>query len=122
MSTVSAASVAANDESIEGLPEAVLEALGEPAGAAKEGLLALSVGVGPEARASLRDARIGPRSGGRLERPAGASGSAPAVRGSRLVRGGVRRWRTSSALAWRVKDRGNSPGVITGIPHLLGGR
>jgi putative transposase len=46
MRTVSAASVAANDESTEGLPEAVLEALGELAGAAKEGLLALSVGVG----------------------------------------------------------------------------
>jgi transposase-like protein len=46
MRTVSAASVAANDQSIEGLPESVLEALGELAGAAKEGLLALSVGVG----------------------------------------------------------------------------
>src|SRR3954454_3115666 len=46
MRTVSAASVAANPEGGEGLPEAVLEALGERAGAAKEGLLALSVGVG----------------------------------------------------------------------------
>ena len=46
MRTVSAASVAANDGSTEGLPESVLEALGELAGAAKEGLLALSVGVG----------------------------------------------------------------------------
>ena len=46
MRTVMAASVAANDESIEVLPESVLEALGELAGAAKEGLLALSVGVG----------------------------------------------------------------------------
>jgi len=40
MRTVSAASFAANDESIEGLPLTVLEALGEFAGAAKEGLLA----------------------------------------------------------------------------------
>src|SRR3954454_9995919 len=46
MRTVSAASVAANPEGIEGLPESVLEALGELAGAAKDGLLALSVGVG----------------------------------------------------------------------------
>ena len=46
MRTVSAASVAADDQSIDGLPESVLEALGELAGAAKEGLLALSVGVG----------------------------------------------------------------------------
>src|SRR5215208_8208570 len=46
MRTVSAASVAANHESIEGLPESVLEALGELVGAAKDGLLALSVGVG----------------------------------------------------------------------------
>src|SRR3954471_20437787 len=46
MRTVSAASVAASDEGIEGLPESVLDALGELAGAAKEGLLALSVGVG----------------------------------------------------------------------------
>ena len=46
MRTVTAASVAAGDERIEGLPASVLEALGELAGAAKEGLLALSVGVG----------------------------------------------------------------------------
>ena len=35
MRTVSAASVAANGESINGLPESVLEALGELAGAAR---------------------------------------------------------------------------------------
>jgi hypothetical protein len=46
MRTVSAASVAANREGIEGVAPSVLEALGELAGAAKEGLLALSVGVG----------------------------------------------------------------------------
>jgi hypothetical protein len=34
----------------EALPERVQEALGELAGAAKEGLLALSVGVGPTGR------------------------------------------------------------------------
>jgi putative transposase len=46
MRTVSAASVAASEERIERLPPAVAEALGELARAAKEGLLALSVGVG----------------------------------------------------------------------------
>jgi len=46
MRTVTAASVAAGEERIEGLPESVMEALGDLAGAAKEGLLALSVGVG----------------------------------------------------------------------------
>ena len=46
MRTVSAASVAAGQERIEQLPSSVQEALGELAGAAKEGLLALSVGVG----------------------------------------------------------------------------
>src|SRR3954454_17337062 len=46
MRTVSAASVAANPQGVAGVPESVLEALGELAGAAKEGLLALSVGVG----------------------------------------------------------------------------
>src|SRR3954466_9242684 len=46
MRTVSAGSVAANPEGIEGLPASVLAALGELAGAAREGLLALSGGVG----------------------------------------------------------------------------
>jgi putative transposase len=46
METVSAASVAAGETPGEGLPERVQEALGELAGAAREGLLALSVGVG----------------------------------------------------------------------------
>ena len=45
MRTVSSASVAAKSRSREGLPPAVAEALGELAGAAKEGLPALSVGV-----------------------------------------------------------------------------
>jgi putative transposase len=58
MRTVSAASVAANDESIEGLPESVLEALGELAGAAREGLMALSVGVGLGVLHELMDAEV----------------------------------------------------------------
>jgi len=58
MRTVSAASVAANDEGIEGLPEAVLEVLGELAGAAKAGLLALSVGVGLGVLHELLEAEV----------------------------------------------------------------
>ena len=58
MRTVTAASVAAGDARIEGLPESVLEALGERAGAAKEGLLALSVGVGLGVLHELMEAEV----------------------------------------------------------------
>src|SRR5215217_2590439 len=58
MRTVSAASVAANGEGIEALPPSVLEALGELAGAAKEGLLALSVGVGLGVLCELMEAEV----------------------------------------------------------------
>ena len=58
MRTVSAASVAAGEERIEGLPESVQEALGELAGAAKEGLLALSVGVGLGVLHELMEAEV----------------------------------------------------------------
>jgi hypothetical protein len=66
MRTVTAASVVAGEEIIEGLPPAVMEALGELAGAAKEGLLALSVGVGLGVLHELIEAEVdevvGPRS------------------------------------------------------------
>src|SRR5688572_1083635 len=58
MRTVTAASVAAGEERIEGLPGSVLEALGELAGAAKEGLLALSVGVGLGVLHELMEAEV----------------------------------------------------------------
>jgi putative transposase len=58
MRTVTAASVAAGEERIEGVPEPVLEALGELAGAAKEGLLALSVGVGLGVLHELMEAEV----------------------------------------------------------------
>jgi putative transposase len=58
MRTVSAGSVAASEEGIEGLPESVLEALGDLAGAAKEGLLALSVGVGLGVLHQLMEAEV----------------------------------------------------------------
>src|SRR5687768_17531710 len=58
MRTVSAASVAADPEGIEGLPLSVQEALGELAGAAKEGLLAMSVGVGLGVLCELLEAEV----------------------------------------------------------------
>src|SRR3954467_940915 len=58
MRTVSAASVAANEQSIEGLPERVREALRELAGAAKEGLLALSVADGLGVLHELMEAEV----------------------------------------------------------------
>jgi putative transposase len=58
MSTVPAAWAPPNDESIEGLPESVLVALGELASAAKDGLLALSVGVGLGVLHELMEAEI----------------------------------------------------------------
>jgi putative transposase len=58
MGTVSAASVAANHEGIEGLPPSVLQALGELAGAARDGLLALSVGVGLGVLHELLEAEV----------------------------------------------------------------
>src|SRR3954464_13535072 len=58
MRTVSAASVAANEKGIEGLPPTVLEARGELAGAAKDGLLALSIGVGLGVLHELLEAEV----------------------------------------------------------------
>jgi transposase-like protein len=58
MRTVTAASVAAGEERVEELPVAVMEALGELAGAAKEGLLALSVGVGLGVLHELMEAEV----------------------------------------------------------------
>jgi hypothetical protein len=53
MRTVSTGEVATAEGPVSGLSEHVQEALGELAGAAKEGPLALSVGVG--ARGAARD-------------------------------------------------------------------
>ena len=58
MGTVSVASVAAGEVRIEALPPTVLEALGELAGAAKEGLLALSVGGGLGVLHELMEAEV----------------------------------------------------------------
>src|SRR4051812_17750793 len=58
MGTVSAAPVAPDRECLDELPERVREALGELAGAAKEGLLALSVGVGLGVLHELMEAEV----------------------------------------------------------------
>jgi putative transposase len=58
METVSPASVAGGEAPAEGLPERVREALGELAGAAREGLLALSVGVGLGVLHELMEAEV----------------------------------------------------------------
>ena len=58
MNTVTKAAVAAEEESFENLPEQVREALGELAGQAKEGLLALSVGVGLGVLGELMEAEV----------------------------------------------------------------
>jgi putative transposase len=58
MRTVPTGSVTAGEAPVEGLPERVHEALGELAGAAKEGLLALSVGVGLGVLHELMEAEV----------------------------------------------------------------
>src|SRR3954466_9779387 len=58
MRTVPAAPVTPNEERVEELPERVREALGDLAGAAKEGLLALSVGVGLGVLHELMEAEV----------------------------------------------------------------
>ena len=58
MGTVPARPVEPGGERVEELPERVREALGELAGAAKEGLLALSVGVGLGVLSELMEAEV----------------------------------------------------------------
>src|SRR5829696_5783165 len=58
MGTVPVAPVMPGEERVEELPERVREALGELAGAAKEGLLALSVGVGLGVLHELMEAEV----------------------------------------------------------------
>ena len=58
MGTVSAAPVAPGEGCVDELPERVRDALGELAGAAKEGLLALSVGVGLGVLHELLEAEV----------------------------------------------------------------
>ncbi len=58
MRTVSAGEVASDETLVSELPERVQEALGELAGAAKEGLLALSVGVGLGVLCEIMEAEV----------------------------------------------------------------
>jgi hypothetical protein len=90
MRTVSAASVAANVEGVEGLPESVLEALGELAGAAQEGLLALSVGVGLGVLHELMEAEVVRHEA--LSDRARCETSPPGCRSSLVKLGAVRTW------------------------------
>jgi hypothetical protein len=82
MRTVSAAEVATEQLSVSELPVRVQEALGELAGAAKEGLLALSVGVGLGVLHEIMEAEVcevvGPK--GKHDR-AQSRGSSPGTAG-----------------------------------------
>ena len=90
MRTVSAASVAAGQARVEGLAPAVQEALGELAGAAKEGLLALSVGVGLGVLHELMEAEVVRHEA--LSYRAGWETSPPGCRSSLGKLGAVRTW------------------------------
>ena len=101
MSTVSAESVAAGEAPVEGLPERVQVALGELAGAASEGLLALSVGVGLGVLHEIMEAEVddvvGPRGRHDRDRAAvrhGHEGGAVTLGGRRVP---VRRPRARTA-------------------------
>ena len=85
MRTVSPDQVDSEAQCADGLPERVREALGELAGAAKEGLLALSVGVGlgvlheiMEAEVDEVDEVVGPKGRHNPERAAVRHGQRPA--------------------------------------------
>ena len=81
MRTVTTDSASAEQQGIEELPERVQEALGELAGAAKEGLMALSVGLGLGVLHELMEAEVeevvGPKGKHALERTALRHGHDP---------------------------------------------
>ena len=92
MRTVPVAPVMPGQERVEELRERVLEALGELAGAAKEGRLALSVGVGLGVLHELMEAEVdevvGPK--GRHDRERSRCATATRMGRSRSVVGGCR--------------------------------
>jgi hypothetical protein len=90
MRTVSSHEVATDPEATSELPERVQEALGELAGAAKEGLLALSVGVGLGVLAEVMEAEV-VRHEALLDR-AGCETSPPGCRSSLVKLGAVGAW------------------------------
>jgi hypothetical protein len=94
MRTVSTHEVATAEGSVSELPERVQDALGELAGAAKEGLLALSVGVGlgvlHEVMGAELDEVVGPKGKHNPDRRAvrhGHEGGEVTLGGRRLGRG-----------------------------------
>ncbi len=90
MKTVSAASAATDERDPDRLPVSVQEALGELVGAAQEGLLALSVGVGLGVLYELMEAEV-VRHEALLDR-AGWETSPPGCRSSLVKLGAVRAW------------------------------
>ena len=82
MRTVTTDSAIAEQPAVEELPEGVREALGELAGAAKEGLMALSVGIGLGLLHELMEAEVdevvGPKGRHDPERRANRHGHEPA--------------------------------------------
>ena len=94
---------ATRDEAV--LPERVQEALGQLVGAAKEGLLALSVGVGlgvlEELMAEEVDDVVGPKGKHNGERTAVRHGG---MRSSRPVRSSTRAGRRPTRTAWRCSS------------------
>ncbi len=101
MRTVTKAQVASEHERVEELPERVKEALGDLAAAAREGLMALSVGVGLGVLCELMEAEVeevvGPKGRHLPERRAKRHGHEPAsvTLGARRV--AVERVRARSA-------------------------
>ncbi len=116
MRTVSTAGVVTEQLSVSGLPVRVQEALGELAGAAKEGLLALSVGVGLGVLHEIMEAEVcevvGPKGKHDRDRTAKRHGheDGSVTLGGRRV--AVRRPRVGSAvtsMSWRCRRTGTSP-------------
>jgi hypothetical protein len=83
MRTVSSDEVASDELARAGLPERVQEALGELAGAAREGLLALSVGVGLGVLHELVEAEVDEVVGPKASTIRTVGRCATAVRGAR---------------------------------------
>src|SRR3954469_20797917 len=114
MRTVTAASVAANGQGTERLPDSVLDALGKLAGAAKDGLMALSVGVGLGVLHELMEVEVDEVVGPKGPPRSAALGGAPRPwRG----RGHARWWAGAGqppARAHRRRRRGGSSCAPTG--------
>jgi transposase-like protein len=108
MRTVSTREVATEPKATAELPERVQDALGELAGAAKEGLLALSVGVGQGARRAAGKRKSSTWSARRTTRP----GRSPTARAPGEVTLGGRRVPVEGPRV-RAADRSGEVGLAT---------